>query len=99
MAIFLFFPKHLWVLKWALLFIERKGWSSCDYSEYSSNLLLAFASKVIFGFGPIGLCPDSAEQSSNFLLGFVSTVILGRGPHWDPYKYFRVFQGYLHVLK
>lgn len=51
MAIFLFFPKYLWVLKWGLLFIERKDWSFCDYSEYRSNLLLAFASKVIFGFG------------------------------------------------
>jgi hypothetical protein len=36
-----FFPRHLGVLNWGLLFSKRRGWALCDYSQGSSNLFQA----------------------------------------------------------
>jgi hypothetical protein len=47
-----FSPRYLCVLKWDFLFGERMTWSFCDYSEQSSNLLLAFGSAVILDLEP-----------------------------------------------
>jgi hypothetical protein len=55
-TIFLLFPVLLRVLKWGLLFDERRGLISPGHSSLaqSSKSMLGFASAVVLSSGPVG---------------------------------------------